>query len=1243
MFRILFNSVFSFFLILFATFTNAEVTFKGSAGVGSILNSCNSCHVPHGGSYNYSFASSEIGSTTLVNSILNRVNRNVSDAGFMPPGGAKLSASSLDILQAWSTNKLEQAPPQVVTSIANNILSYSANLTAQVQENGVETNFQIKYWQQNTAEPNTCPSDNSSLLGCTNIATGDGSGGDGIFYGISSKADDLTCDTTYSYRAFSISNPAAYGKINASNIETFKTNVCTAISIISTPVDKGYKDNFYSYDVDIDFSEKDILFSLEDAPIGMEIDSATGFVQWLPTELGGFDVTVKAEEIGGSGVTTQTYSIEIFDKPVTSAQEKIPFVFEPFSNSLKPNLFLTFDKELINDYLGVGWKLHGLPKIARCLGTRDIYGSTNSIETWHTDNLCFDDQALIDISGNYSDEGGVIYTVNGRPDIDRIESYAEEFEGPYLPYSAGRGPAYFKVFFVDGSIMELGKYYEPAYDAFGGQFSAKGPASRFEAYYNQDIVMHWSVSRYISPSGEEYRVSYFEDNINGEQYPIRIDYTANENTAESPNYAIELNYEDRHDKLTHYSGGNKISITKRIGKIKLLFNGILLYEYQLIYDKAPDNERSRLTKIDKCDFNDNCELFANINWQNGNVDFSYRLNYQSLFASRQNSNNVEIFKTFAFDFDNDGKEEVLRLFRQQSTYYWERYSFVNGLWQVESLGSLPTNINVENIIIVDLDGDGVYHIYINDSNTSETTHKAYAFNQDGSITPVFSPSSNSYYELERIKIYNTSSYDITTILNYDQTIIGDFTGDGIDDLFLCDEDELLTTDGFSEIVKIEFGNICDDYTQFGDLNGDSLEDLLSYDFGSLIDYSVQLNEGEISNKLFGISSRVSWDLDDDKVNIEFINKELAFSEEGGRRICMDCLIDLNYDGIDDLLLNSNSKSNSELSFLSFGGFRMNDPLTESIYYTNIFNQGYFFSWGSESENVDYVASPMKLDFNNDGLFEILDNDGYMVSNNGHNETFLINNIFDDIFLLTGIQIIPWDLEERVSKMDSNGDGAEEFLIEWIHIMPHIHGVTDFMPKKDTVASMTGNGYLLGLDNEDFDADGLLNHQEFEFGTNPENPDTDGDGTLDGEEFVNGSNFFDNELPEISILTDITNASFVKGEDFIITASALDPEEGDISNSIEWSSSIDGELTIGNEFNVNTLSVGDHELTLIVRDKTGASFATNVDLTITGSEDAETGTETGGGLITFYMLLLLLIKLIWIQLNRRNENRIYFRE
>jgi hypothetical protein len=82
-------------------------------------------------------------------------------------------------------------------------------------------------------------------------------------------------------------------------------------------------------------------------------------------------------------------------------------------------------------------------------------------------------------------------------------------------------------------------------------------------------------------------------------------------------------------------------------------------------------------------------------------------------------------------------------------------------------------------------------------------------------------------------------------------------------------------------------------------------------------------------------------------------------------------------------------------------------------------------------------------------------------------------------------------------------------------------------------------------------------------------------------------FSGNFSPSVSISTPSNNAAFDAGAPVAFSGSASDPEDGDLSSALTWTSSLDGVIGVGPSFSRDDLSVGLHQLTASVVDSESA--------------------------------------------------------
>jgi sugar lactone lactonase YvrE len=179
--------------------------------------------------------------------------------------------------------------------------------------------------------------------------------------------------------------------------------------------------------------------------------------------------------------------------------------------------------------------------------------------------------------------------------------------------------------------------------------------------------------------------------------------------------------------------------------------------------------------------------------------------------------------------------------------------------------------------------------------------------------------------------------------------------------------------------------------------------------------------------------------------------------------------------------------------------------------------------------------------------------------------------------------------------------------------------------KDDIQDGTELGYtLVDIDNAYTDTGFFQPDLDPTTTTDPSNPDTDGDGLKDGGEDTNHNGRFDrgetdpnfykritldslflllfdskNNAPTAKISKPSGGATYQKGESITFNGNGQDTEDGDLTGaSLVWTSSRDGQIGTGTQVTVDSLSVGEHTITLTVNDSKGATGKDSIRITIT---------------------------------------------
>ncbi len=94
----------------------------------------------------------------------------------------------------------------------------------------------------------------------------------------------------------------------------------------------------------------------------------------------------------------------------------------------------------------------------------------------------------------------------------------------------------------------------------------------------------------------------------------------------------------------------------------------------------------------------------------------------------------------------------------------------------------------------------------------------------------------------------------------------------------------------------------------------------------------------------------------------------------------------------------------------------------------------------------------------------------------------------------------------------------------------------------------------------------------------------------------------NEAPVVEITNPSDGANFLPRADASFTANANDPEDGDLGNTIVWSSDLDGGLGTGTSISTSALSNGSHTITASVTDSGSRSSTTSIKVTLSNPDN-----------------------------------------
>ncbi|HKV09778.1 MAG TPA: M14 family zinc carboxypeptidase [Thermoanaerobaculia bacterium] len=100
----------------------------------------------------------------------------------------------------------------------------------------------------------------------------------------------------------------------------------------------------------------------------------------------------------------------------------------------------------------------------------------------------------------------------------------------------------------------------------------------------------------------------------------------------------------------------------------------------------------------------------------------------------------------------------------------------------------------------------------------------------------------------------------------------------------------------------------------------------------------------------------------------------------------------------------------------------------------------------------------------------------------------------------------------------------------------------------------------------------------------------------------------NTAPSVTITAPANGSSLASGTAVTFSGTASDPQDGNLSSSLVWTSSLDGTIGSGASFSTSALSAGSHTITAAVTDSGSLSGSASISVTVTSG---------GSVTVTFY--------------------------
>lgn len=314
--------------------------------------------------------------------------------------------------------------------------------------------------------------------------------------------------------------------------------------------------------------------------------------------------------------------------------------------------------------------------------------------------FALDGNRLMLVSGGYGQDQSVYRTE--LETFTKVTAYG----------SSGTGPSWFKAETKDGRTIEYGNTVDSRVEANGAS-----------------TVYLWRINKVTDKFGNYIKFTYNE--VNGESYISRIDYTGS-GTTQEPYNCLKFSYSPRIDVNSAYIGGFRIPSTMILTSVRMEAENSLIREYQLTY--FTDNfNRTHLNEIK--------ELGSDGSYFNSTL-FGWS-DHEPQFSKEEVFSNGLKNKFYFGDFNGDRKDDILSYKeylneRNRLTKTWN-LDFSSGTGFIRSpytpalstLADPELSLDNNNVYIADFNGDGMDDILYSSTADAVCTLKVFFSYGDG--------------------------------------------------------------------------------------------------------------------------------------------------------------------------------------------------------------------------------------------------------------------------------------------------------------------------------------------------------------------------------------------------------------------------------------------------------------------------------------------------------------------------------
>lgn len=320
--------------------------------------------------------------------------------------------------------------------------------------------------------------------------------------------------------------------------------------------------------------------------------------------------------------------------PTGGATYTIPISLPPGLGSMVPQVALVYTSQGGNGVVGLGWSISGLSAITRIPTTNFHDNKITAVNFNTNDRFALDGQRLLLKSGAYGSDGAEYQTEN--------YSNIKVVSRGVSPFGASHGPAYFEVFYPDGS------------KAVYGETNGSRTTTSFALTYMEN------------PLGARINYTYA---VSDHTFIVTEIAYGNIGASQTLN-KINFHYSEINRAEMGYTGGDRLYRKSLLNKISITANGSAYRNYVLTLENIPTLNYKRVTVIRE--YNGDETLFRSPLYftytSSGDIITINSINSLSLTNIASNNSDV-----VAADFTGNGSMDFLLVPKNNKNKFWAFY------------------------------------------------------------------------------------------------------------------------------------------------------------------------------------------------------------------------------------------------------------------------------------------------------------------------------------------------------------------------------------------------------------------------------------------------------------------------------------------------------------------------------------------------------------------------------------------